>query len=126
ISGDWIIFAKAEVMLQPDCISCSSYSSYSAAYPNPASNELIIDKEEKENDVKTNAAIVEQSTKAKNATVKVLLYSHSTTKLVYNKDFPSSTQQIKIDTSKLPNGVYYLNMIENGEKIKEQTIVINH
>jgi hypothetical protein len=105
---------------------CDSYSAYSAAYPNPAGNELIIDREEKGNDIKTNAAIVEQSAEAKNATVKVLLYSHSTTKLVYNKDFPSTTQQIKIDTSKLPNGVYYLNMIENGEKIKEQTIIVSH
>ncbi|MDR2651394.1 MAG: T9SS type A sorting domain-containing protein [Prevotellaceae bacterium] len=98
--------------------------SYSAAYPNPAGNELIIDKIEEENSTET--TINTQNTKVKNTTVKVLLYSHSTTKLVYNKDFPSATQQIKIDTSKLPNGVYYLNIIENGEKIKEQTIIVNH
>jgi hypothetical protein len=26
----------------------------------------------------------------------------------------------------LPNGVYYLNIIENGETIKQQTIIVNH
>jgi hypothetical protein len=37
-----------------------------------------------------------------------------------------SAEQIRINTSQLPNGVYYLNMIANGEKIKQQTIIINH
>jgi hypothetical protein len=103
------------------------YSTYSAAYPNPAGNELIIDREEKDSELKTNAVIGGQSAKAKNnATVKVLLYSHSTTQLVYSRDFSASEQQIRIDTSKLPNGIYYLNIIANGEKIKQQTIVVNH
>ncbi|MDR1348198.1 MAG: T9SS type A sorting domain-containing protein, partial [Prevotellaceae bacterium] len=124
ISGDWIIFAKAEVMLQPDCISCSSYSSYSAAYPNPASNELIIDRIEETGTETT--AINTQSAKVKSSNITVLLYSHSTTQLVYNKTHSPSEKQIKIDTSKLPNGIYHLNMIENKEKIREQTIVINH
>ncbi|MDR2064583.1 MAG: hypothetical protein LBP85_02570 [Prevotellaceae bacterium] len=101
--------------------------SYSAAYPNPAGNELIIDKETDSNEITTNTIESSQNTKAKNtATVKVLLYSHSTTKLVYSKDFSASAQQIKIDTSTLPNGIYYLNIIANGEKIKQQTIIVNH
>ena len=88
-------------------------------YPNPANDELIIDKIEDGNDDNINIG------KSK-TTIKVLLYSHSTTKLVFSQDYPSSTQQIKIDTSKLPNGVYYLNIIENGEKVKQQTIIVNH
>ncbi|MDR2125264.1 MAG: M12 family metallo-peptidase [Prevotellaceae bacterium] len=99
---------------------CSSSSAYSAAYPNPAGNELIIDREE------TNNAIQTQSTQINNETVKVLLYSHSTTKLAYSKDFQASAQQIKIDTSQLPDGIYYLNIISNNEKIKEQTIIVKH
>ncbi|MDR1593083.1 MAG: T9SS type A sorting domain-containing protein [Prevotellaceae bacterium] len=55
-----------------------------------------------------------------------MLYSHSIAKLVYNKIHSSAEKQIRIDISKFPNGVYYLNMIENGEKIKEQTIVVQH
>ncbi|MDR1552571.1 MAG: T9SS type A sorting domain-containing protein [Prevotellaceae bacterium] len=102
------------------------FSVYSAAYPNPAGNELIIDREEKGSEITTSAAIGEQKVKANTATVKVLLYSHSTAKLVYSNDFSASAEQIRIDTSKLPNGVYYLNMISNNEKIKEQTIIINH
>ncbi|MDR2065584.1 MAG: T9SS type A sorting domain-containing protein, partial [Prevotellaceae bacterium] len=79
------------------------------------------------NGIAANAITGEQNAQAKNnTTVKVLLYSHSTTQLVYSKDFPASAQQIKIDTSKLPNGIYYLNIIANGEKIKQQTIVVNH
>jgi hypothetical protein len=103
-------------------------STYSAAYPNPASNELIIDRETNNNEITaTNTIENRQNTQAKNnATVKVLLYSHSTTQLVYSKDFSASEQQIKIDTSKLPNGIYYLNIIANGEKVKQQTIVVNH
>jgi hypothetical protein len=56
----------------------------------------------------------------------VLLYSNSTAQLVYNRTYSSSEKQIKIDTSKLPDGIYHLNIIENGEKIKEQTVVIQH
>ncbi|MDR1983563.1 MAG: T9SS type A sorting domain-containing protein, partial [Prevotellaceae bacterium] len=96
---------------------------YSAAYPNPAGNELIIDKIENSEALLTNTV---KSVKEKSSEVTVLLYSHSTTKLVYNKTYPSSAKQIKIDTSTLPNGTYYLNIIENGEKIKQQTIIINH
>jgi hypothetical protein len=109
------------------CRSRSGLSSYSAAYPNPAGNELIIDRETNDDDITANTLDNKQSTKAKdNATVKVLLYSHSTTQLVYTKDFPASAQQIRIDTSKLPNGIYYLNIIANSEKIKQQTIIVNH
>jgi hypothetical protein len=82
---------------------------WSAAYPNPTSTELIIDK-----------------TGKSQATTKVLLYSHNSTKLVFSKNYPASTKRIKVDTSKLPNGVYYLNMFENGKKIKEQTIIVQH
>ncbi|MDR1553504.1 MAG: T9SS type A sorting domain-containing protein [Prevotellaceae bacterium] len=46
--------------------------------------------------------------------------------MVYSKDFSASAEQIRIDTSKLPNGVYYLNMISNNKKIKEQTIIVQH
>jgi len=88
--------------------------SWSAAYPNPTNTELIID------------IIGVNNLENTTTTTKVLLYSHSTTKLVFSQDYPISTQQIKIDTSKLPNGVYYLNIIENGEKMKEQTIIVNH
>jgi hypothetical protein len=99
---------------------------YSAAYPNPASNELIIDKESNNNNLNVSSANNIQTAKANNNTVKVLLYSHSSAKLVYSQDFSQSAEQIRINTSQLPNGVYYLNMIANGEKIKEQTIIINH
>jgi hypothetical protein len=99
-------------------------SSYSSAYPNPASSELIIDRIE-ENGAET-TAINTQNEKVRTSEIRVLLYSHSTTQLVYNKAHSSSEKQIKIDTSKLPNGIYHLNIIENGEKIKEQTIIVNH
>jgi hypothetical protein len=102
---------------------CNNY--YSAAYPNPASNELIIDKIEEESNTET-AAIIAQSARGKTSEIRVLLYSNSTAQLVYNKVHLSSDKQIKIDTSKLPNGIYHLNIIENGEKIKEQTIIVNH
>jgi subtilisin family serine protease len=98
--------------------------SYSAAYPNPAGNELIIDRIE-ESSAET-AALSAQSARGKTSEIRVLLYSNSTAQLVYNKTYSSSEKQIKIDTSKLPNGIYHLNIIENGEKIKEQTIVVNH
>jgi hypothetical protein len=100
----------------------SSY--YSAAYPNPAGNELIIDRIEESNSTET--AINTQSAKGKLSEITVLLYSHSTAKIVYEKTYSSSEKQIRIDTSKLPNGVYYLNIISNGEKVKEQTIIVNH
>jgi len=87
-------------------------------YPNPTSTELTIDKIE---DPNNNC----EPTKSKSA-IKVLLYSHSTTKLVFSQNYPSSTQQIKIDTSKLSNGIYYLNIIENGENVKAQIIIVSH
>jgi hypothetical protein len=96
---------------------------YSAAYPNPASDELIIDKIEENN---TENQINTQTAKINQSEITVLLYSNSTTKLVYSKNYSSSEKQIKIDTSKLPNGVYYLNIIENGETVKQQTIIVNH
>ncbi|MDR3286743.1 MAG: T9SS type A sorting domain-containing protein [Prevotellaceae bacterium] len=105
-------------------VNYNNMYSYSAAYPNPANNELIIDKIE-ENNTETIATNI-QTTKTKQSEITVLLYSNSTTKLVYSKNYPSSAKQIKIDTSKLPNGVYYLNIIENGETIKQQTIIVNH
>ncbi|MDR2126966.1 MAG: zinc-dependent metalloprotease [Prevotellaceae bacterium] len=108
------------------CTGGGYSSTYSAAYPNPAGNELIIDREETDNTIQTNSLNSEQNIQAKNATVKVLLYSHSTTKLAYSKDFPASAQQIRIDTSQLPDGIYYLNIISNNEKIKEQTIIVKH
>jgi hypothetical protein len=95
---------------------------WSSAYPNPASTELTIDKIENAH----TSLELQNVEKSKTSPTKVLLFSHSTTKLVYSQDYPSSTQQIKIDTSKLPNGVYYLNIVENGEKVKEQTIIVNH
>ncbi|MDR1197759.1 MAG: M12 family metallo-peptidase, partial [Prevotellaceae bacterium] len=76
-------------------------SSYSAAYPNPTSSELTIDRIE-ENGTETTASL--QSAKIKTSEIRVLLYSHSTTQLVYNKTYSSAEKQIKIDTSKLPNG----------------------
>jgi subtilisin family serine protease len=96
-------------------------NSWSIAYPNPASTELTIDRTDDNNNLETQSI-----EKSKPSLTKVLIYSHSTTKLVFSQDYPSSTKQIKIDTSKLPNGTYYLNIIENGEKVKEQTIIINH
>ena len=108
------------------CRGGRSSSSWSAAYPNPASNELIIEKTEEDTENNIAAQNIEKSISNKKASIKVLIYSHSTTKLVYSKNYPSSTQQIKIDTSKLPNGTYYLNIIENGEKVKEQTIIVSH
>ena len=92
------------------------------AYPNPASTELTIDKIENANI--SLATSNEEQSKAK--AIKVMLYSHSTARLIYSQNYTSSTQQIKIDTSKLPNGTYYLNIIENGEKVKEQTIIVSH
>ena len=87
-------------------------------YPNPVSTELIIDKiEDLDNDC--------EPSKSKSA-IKVLLYSHSTTKLVFSQDYPLSTNQIKIDTSKLPNGIYYLNIIENNKTVKAQIIIVKH
>ena len=114
----YTLFAKTEVTLYPYCIYCRGNSSdfWSDAYPNPASTELTIDRIEENDNFEP----------AKSTTIKVLLYSHSTTKLAFSKDYPSSTQQIKIDTSKLPNGTYYLNIIENSEKVKEQIIIVNH
>jgi hypothetical protein len=103
----------------------SGYYPYSAAYPNPASNELIIDRIEEDSSAET-AAIIAQSAKGKTSEIRVLLYGNSTAQLVYNKTYSSSEKQIKIDISKLPNGIYHLNIIENGEKIKEQTIIVNH
>jgi hypothetical protein len=105
--------------------SLPNLDSYSAAYPNPASNELIIDRIEEENDTEI-TAINTQNAKVKSSNITVLLYSHSTAQLVYNKTYSSSDKQIKIDTSKLPNGIYHLNIIEDKEKIKEQTIIVNH
>jgi hypothetical protein len=102
-----------------------SSSFYSSAYPNPASNELIIDKTEEENGIEMSVENT-QSVKGKASEMRVLLYSHSTARLVYNKTHSSSEKQIRIDVSKLPDGIYHLNMIENGEKVKEQTIIVNH
>ena len=95
-------------------IAETTSTSWSAAYPNPTSAELIIDK------------VVDGNSEKSTVTTKVLLYSHSTTKLVLSRNYPPSAKQIKIDTSKLPSGTYYLNMFENGKKIKEQTIIVNH
>jgi hypothetical protein len=102
-----------------------SSSVWSSAYPNPASNELIIDRTEEESSIET-SALNAQTAKGKASEVRVLLYSHSTARLVYNKTYQSSEKQIRIDVSKLPNGIYHLNMIENGEKVKEQTVMVNH
>jgi hypothetical protein len=106
------------------CTGGGGWGTSSAAYPNPAGNELIIDRME-DGSAET-AALSVQSAKGKASEIRVLLYSHSTAQLVYNKTYSSSEKQIKIDTSKLPNGIYHLNIIENGEKIKEQTIIVNH
>jgi hypothetical protein len=100
-------------------------SSNFICYPNPTNTELIISKIE--NNLDTKSSEISNATRIKKQiSTKVLLYSHNTTKLVFSQYYPSSTKQIKIDTSKLPNGTYYLNIIENGEKIKEQTIIVNH
>ena len=96
---------------------------WSAAYPNPVGNELIINKEGNDNILATKAI---SNVRNNSSEITVLLYSNATTRLVYTKTYPVSTEQIKIDTSKLPNGIYYLNIISNGEKIKEQTIVVKH
>jgi hypothetical protein len=106
-----------------DCslINFESMSAWSAAYPNPSSNELIIDKTVGNFELST--AIRDENNSPETT---VLLYSHATTKLAYTKTYPSSTKQIKIDTSKLPNGVYYLNIVEKGETVKQQTIIVDH
>ncbi|MDR1983320.1 MAG: trypsin-like peptidase domain-containing protein [Prevotellaceae bacterium] len=112
-----------EMSASADFWGMCSGGGWSAAYPNPASNELIIDK------IESDEALVTTSTKSvnvKSSETTILLYSHATTKLAYKKTYPSSAKQIKIDTSTLPNGVYYLNIIENGETTKQQTIVVNH
>jgi Zn-dependent metalloprotease len=122
----YVVCPKSQsVSFSASCTYGCSNTTYSAAYPNPAGNELIIDKIEEENSAET-AAISAQSARGKTSEIRVLLYSNSTAQLVYNKTYSSSEKQIKIDTSKLPNGIYHLNIIENGEKIKEQTIVVSH
>ncbi|MDR1198946.1 MAG: hypothetical protein LBK94_08070, partial [Prevotellaceae bacterium] len=68
----------------------------SSAYPNPASSELTIDRIEENGTEAT--ALNTQSAKVKVSNITVLLYSHSTTQLVYNKTYSSSEKQIKIDT----------------------------
>ncbi|MDR1347929.1 MAG: M4 family metallopeptidase [Prevotellaceae bacterium] len=106
-------------------IDGSSSSVWSSAYPNPANNELIIARTEDDSSIAI-SALNTQSVKGKTSEVRVLLYSHSTARLVYNKIHQSSEKQIRIDVSKLPDGIYHLNMIENGEKVKEQTVIVNH
>jgi hypothetical protein len=115
-------YAEREII-----VPAYSFFSWSAAYPNPSSNELIIDKEEKNNTELSSTAKSNTNKIADNkGETTVLLYNNGTTKLAYTKTYPASTKQIKIDTSKLPNGVYYLNIIEKGETVKQQTIIVNH
>jgi len=95
----------------------TTQDSWSAAYPNPTNTELTIDRIKDESshlDLQSNRI----------ATI-VLLYSHSTTRLVFSQDYPPSTQQIKINTSKLANVIYYLKIIENGKRETVQTILVN-
>jgi hypothetical protein len=117
--------ATISTSIYGECSGCGGgWGTWSAAYPNPSSNELIINKEEENNNELSTTAKSKIADKSSETTI--LLYSHGTTKLAYSKTYPASTKQIKIDTSKLPNGVYYLNIVENGEKVKQQTIIVNH
>jgi hypothetical protein len=108
--------------------NCNSYSAAPwSAYPNPAANELIIDRNEEIRKMQvqvTDKKVVAANEKLTEITV--LLYEKDRTSLVYSKIYPSDAHQIRINTSNLKDGIYFLNIVEGKEITSKQTIIVKH
>jgi hypothetical protein len=62
----------------------------------------------------------------KESAVTVQLFSKDQTTLVYSKTESADVKQIRINTSKLKNGIYFLNIVEGKEKTDKQLVVVKH
>lgn len=89
---------------------------YSAAYPNPASSSLTIERVQNNEDVQ-----VKNSKPGSAATVQ--LYNQSK-RLVREEVF--NNNRLTLDVSALLNGTYFLNIIENGKVVEQQTVIVQH
>ncbi len=90
-------------------------------YPNPAKESLTIDFDSNKENNKN-----EDQKQENLGEVKIELYN-SYQKLVFETTFKEEQKdrKLKIDTNKLPNGVYYLKIINNKEVYTERIVIEN-
>lgn len=128
--GDYILSVKINgviVLGEASFWGMCSGGYWSSAYPNPVNSELVIDKDEKNRSISKTKALQRTDIVPDNPSVtKVLLYTSNPSQLVYSKTYTDVVNQIRIDTSRLPSGTYYLNIFENNNKVKVQTIIVKH
>jgi hypothetical protein len=99
----------------------SPVSAWHPAYPNPVGDELVVERnEEYERGIPASAGMTKESA------VTVQLFSKDQTTLVYSKTEPADVKQIRINTSKLKDGIYFLNIVEGKEKTAKQLVVVKH
>ncbi len=96
-------------------VSRGGMNYYSAAYPNPASSSLTIERVQNSEELQVKSATPSMFT--------AQLYSLSR-QLVREQTFNGT--QLSLNVSTLPNGTYFLNIIENGKVVEQQTIVVAH
>jgi predicted Zn-dependent protease len=112
--------------------SLSSSSSLLHAYPNPVDNELTVELNATDGSgLVTTKMTTETASKAVALSKEkdgftVQLYSQDHTTLVYSKTEPAGTGQIRINTSKLKDGIYFLVISQGKEKTSSQTVIVKH
>ena len=90
---------------------------YSAPYPNPASSTLTIKRT-----AQSSEEMLAKSAKQSSTTI-IQLYNQSK-QLV--REGALNGNQLTLDVSGLLNGTYFLNILENGKLVEQQTVIVKH
>jgi len=118
-----IISSSRRIFLQfPDqCSGGCSLPSYVIS-PNPAQNSITISTFSNQKSVKQD--LKTSSDNLKIMDIKIVKIYNINGRLIKRQDFGGNLSQVQMDVSKLPNGIYLLE-ISDGEYNEEQRIIIN-
>jgi hypothetical protein len=98
------------------------YSNYSL-YPNPASSTLHFEV----NVTQTQSATPQQTAKsAKSAKCEVQFFNTQTGGLTFKQTVLSFDTNFDIDLSSVPDGIYVLRLVRDGEIVQTQNIIVQH
>ena len=87
-----------------------------STYPNPASNTLTVERIQQSREITERKTVL-----ASNITVQLYNQSHQ---LV--RELSANNERLSLDVSNLPDGAYFLNILENGKVVEQQTVVVKH
>jgi hypothetical protein len=97
------------------------------AYPNPASSTLHFEVNAAQMQAQTQSATPQQAAKsAKSAKCEVQFFNTQTGGLAFKQIVPSFDANFDMDLSSVPDGIYVLRLVRDGEIVQTQNIIVQH